>query len=149
MFNEFGNRHYNHFYNLALGGHVDFPVDQNDFTSLTEWTTSYPEWHKKCLEKVNQSATIEVKINVEQVMMATKEPRLSVSDILASIGKFILFSVAIKITPVKNQNIYRWTCRTFLRNEHSKLSGDVVLAWKVCSCLHNKSHQRSRKDNHY
>ena len=91
MFNEFGNRHYNHFYNLALGGHVDFPVDQNDFTSLTEWTTSYPEWHKKCLEKVNQSATIEVKINVEQVMMATKEPRLSVSDILASIGKFILF----------------------------------------------------------
>ena len=49
------------------------------------------EWQKKCLDKLERTATVEIQISSEDVIVATKEPRVSFAGGLASFGEQTTF----------------------------------------------------------
>ena len=65
-------------------------------------------------------------MNTETVIMATKEPRLSLSDILASIGNTLLDVKCHNLTS-DNYSKNRWLSWSVFGNEYFKPGGIVIL----------------------
>ena len=49
--------------------------------------SEYGKWEKKCLEVLNRTATLELHLSKKDVILATKEPKLSFVGGLGSVGK--------------------------------------------------------------
>ena len=112
-FNDFGSHFVNAFHGIAFTKSLDLPndltyvKDQNcEFINVFTFTKCFwctwlilanlveflpipytARWSKECESKLERSATVEIHFSKRDVMMATKEPKLSFAGGLGSIGE--------------------------------------------------------------
>ena len=74
--------------NYATGGYAELPNDRSMNKVLGDVLpkSEYGKWEKKCLEALNRTATLELHLSKKDVILATKEPKLSFVGALGNIG---------------------------------------------------------------
>ena len=82
--------------NYATGGYAELPNDRSMNKVLGDVLpkSEYGKWEKKCLEALNRTATLELHLSKKDVILATKEPKLSFVGALGNIGGLRLLTVS-------------------------------------------------------
>ena len=86
-YNDFGNTFVNAFFNYATGGSMDLPGDVSKIGSHNMIPESeIGAWRSKCLAKASQTATVEIHFSTQDILLTTREPKLSFAGALGNIG---------------------------------------------------------------
>ena len=87
-YNDVGNTFINPLYNYAAGGYRDL---FGDISLLDEYgmsgTKFIGQWEEECRSRLENTATVDIRMNARQVMVTTKTRKLSFSGVLGNIGK--------------------------------------------------------------
>ena len=88
-YNDFGNTFVNPLFNYATGGFLDLPSDVNKVGSHHMVPVDeMAEWRDRCEGKVTQTATVEMHFSGKDIMLTTREPKLSFAGALGNIGTY-------------------------------------------------------------
>ena len=90
--NDLGNTFFNSFFSYATGGFIDLPKDRSGKVKLGDLIpeSEVRQWEVKCLEKLNQTATLELHFSKKDLILATKEAKLSFVGALGNIGESVV-----------------------------------------------------------
>lgn len=88
-YNDFGNTFINSFISYGTGGFIDLPNDRSMFSELGDIVpeSEYSRWESKCLANLNRTATLELHFSKKDVILATKEQKLSFVGALGNVGE--------------------------------------------------------------
>ena len=88
-YNDFGNTFVNPLFNYATGGFLDLPSDVNKVGSHHMVPVDeMAEWRDRCVGKVTKTATVEMHFSGKDIMLTTREPKLSFAGALGNIGTY-------------------------------------------------------------
>ena len=121
--NDFGNTFVSSFLSYGTGGHRDLPNDRSmssvlgDLVPLAEISM----WESKCLEMLNRTATAEIHFSKKDIILATKERKLSFAGALGNVGKrYHIWHTHMDCLPY-DMPFFRWNCGLVQWDERAQL----------------------------
>ena len=126
--NDFGNTFVSSFLSYGTGGHRDLPNDRSmssvlgDLVPLAEISM----WESKCLEMLNRTATAEIHFSKKDIILATKERKLSFAGALGNVGKryrILAYPCTARVGCLPyDMPFFRWNCGLVQWDERAQLN---------------------------